>query len=84
MIVLIELDLDELAESRRIVVPGSLRITDRLHDRRRGENFLLDLRFRCRSADGGEIPHGVFRGDRFAGARFAGDDNRLVMILPKL
>lgn len=84
MVVFIELDFDELAESGRVVIPGGLRVADRLHDRRRGENLLLDLRFRCRTADGCEIPHRVLRGDRFASARLAGDNNRLVMVLSKL
>jgi len=83
MVVFVEMDLDKLAESRGIVVPGGFRVTYRLHDGRRGQNLLLNLRLRRRSADSRKVSHGILCGDRFAGARLAGNDNRLVMVLPK-
>ena len=76
---LVEVDLNELAEATAVVVARGLGVAERLHDRIGGEHLLLHLRLLGRrAAHVGEVAHGVLGAHRFAGARLARDDDRLV------
>ena len=78
----VEVDLDVLAEPGRVVVPRSFRISDGLHDWRRCQHALLNLRLCLRSAtDRGEVSHRVLGADRLAGARFSGNNDGLVSVV---
>lgn len=75
----IEVDLNELAESRRVVVASGLGIAERLHDRIRRQHFLLDLGLFGRAAHVREIAHRVLGRHGFARARLATHNDRLIL-----
>ena len=76
----IQPDFYVFSESRRIVIARGFGVADGFHDGIRSQNLFLDLRFGLRSADGGEIPHGVFGRNGLSGARLTGNDDRLITI----
>lgn len=84
VVIFVEQDLDEFAESRGVVVAGRFRVSYGFHYWRRGEHFFLDLGLLRRSANGREVTHRVLRGHSLARARFPGHDNRLVVTLPAI
>ena len=82
MIVLVKLNLDELAESRRIVVSRRLRVADGFHDRQRGKNFLFHLGLGRGTADSGEISHRILGGHGFPSPGFSRNDDGLIVPFP--
>lgn len=82
MIVLVKLNLDELAESRGVIVSRRLRIADGFHDRQRGKNLLFHLSFGRGTTDSGEISHRILRRHRFPGPGLSGNDDGLIVTFP--
>lgn len=82
MIVLVKLNLDELAESRGVIVSRRLRIADGFHDRQRGKNLLFHLSFGRGTTDSGEISHRILRRHGFPGPGFSGNDDGLIVTFP--
>ena len=97
-----EENLDEFAESRRVVVADSFGIANCLHDRIRGENRRFDAvasafiacnackisakQQRCKNCSHKQfknvhLPHYEFCGNRFACARLAADNERLIFAI---
>jgi len=75
----VEVDLDELAEAAAIIIPRGFGVSEGLHDRVRGEHFLLDLGHLRGSAHIGEVAHCVLGAHCLACAGLAGHNDRLVL-----
>lgn len=76
--VLVEVNVDVLAEATRVIVSDRLGIAERLQNRIRLENLLLDPR--VLATDGGQVLQDQLGGLGLAGAALATDDDALVLV----